>query len=150
MSIKIMSWVFDHSPYDGKARLVHAVLADHANDQGICWPSQATIAKRAGCSVEHVRVTVKQMIADGYLEIVQQSTRQGDSHRYKLLVPNSLGVPKSDGEGPQVETPTSPNPSPSNHQEPSNNPHRVQCPYCKRVYKVDKPHNCSAMNMLMR
>lgn len=147
MSIKIMSWVLDHSPYEGKARLVHAVLADHANDQGLCWPSQTTIARRAGCSVEHVRVTVKQMVTDGYLEIVEASTRQGSANKYKLLVPNSLGVPKSTGEGPQVDRETSPNPSPSNHKEPSN---KSKCPYCHRVYKVDKPHNCSAMNQLMR
>ena len=67
MSIKIMSWVLDHSPYEGKARLVHVVLADHANDDGVCWPSQEKIGKRAGCSTEHVRSTVKQMVAEGYV-----------------------------------------------------------------------------------
>ena len=153
MSIKIMSWVLDHSPYMGKARLVHAVLADHSNDDGLCWPSQAKIAKRAGCSIEHVRLTVKQMVADGYLEIVEPSTREGSATRYKLVVPNSLGVPKSTGEGPQVDGTTSPNPSPSNHKESSLEPpvdERPRCPYCKMRYTFGKPHNCSAMNMLMR
>lgn len=152
LSIKIMSWVLDHSPYEGKARLVHAVLADHANDQGICWPSQATIARRAGCSVEHVRVTVKQMIADGYLRIIEHSTREGSATKYELLVPKSFGVPKSEGEGPQVDGQTSPNPSPSNHKEPSIEPstEKPKCPYCKMRYTFGKPHNCSAMNMLMR
>lgn len=147
MSIKLMSWVLDHSPYEGKARLIHAVLADHANDEGYCWPSQATIARRAGCTVEHVRVTVKQMISDGYIRIIEQSSRQGSPHKYEMLVPNSLGVPKSSDQGPQVERPTSPNPSPSNHQEPSNKP---RCPYCRMRFHPDKPHNCSAMNMVLR
>lgn len=143
MSIKIMSWVLDNSPYEGKARLVHAVLADHANDDGVCWPSQKKIAQRAGCSVEHVRVTVKQMIADGYLRIVKASTRQGDPHHYELLVPKPVGVPKSTGEGPQVGGVTSPNPSPSNHQEPSRT---FECPYCR---SKKRKHYCSAMNMQM-
>lgn len=149
LSIKIMSWVLDHSPYEGKARLVHAVLADHANDDGVCWPSQATIARRAGCSVEHVRMTVKSMIADGFLEIVKESTRTGDPHHYLLMVPKSFGVPKSSGQPPQVDGPTSPNPSPSNRQESSKN-QTVACPYCNRRFDPDKPHNCPANNMLMR
>jgi len=121
MSIKIMSWVLDHSPYEGKARLVHVVLADHANDDGKCWPSQSKIAARAGCSVEHVRVTVRQMEADGFIQIIEESTRQGKAHTYLLKSPNHL-VPKSTGEGPQVDRQTSPNPSPSNRKEPSSKP----------------------------
>ena len=155
MSIKIMSWVLDHSPSEGKARLVHVVLADHANDDGLCWPSQKKIANRAGCSIEHVRVTIKQMVADGYVEIVKASTREGESHQYQLKVPKSFGVPKWTGEGPQVDRPTSPNPSPSNRQEPSITisdtvSQKPKCPYCHRRYDPHKPHSCSAMNMLMR
>ena len=150
-----MSWVLDHSPYEGKARLVHLVLADHANDDGLCWPSQQRIAKRAGCSVEHVRTTVKQLVKDGFVEIIKSSTREGEPHHYKMLVPKSSGVPKSVGEGPQVDGPTSPNPSPSNHQEPSRTisdtvSHKPKCPYCHRKYDPNKPHACPAMNMLMR
>ena len=154
MSIKIMSWVLDHSPYEGKARLVHVVLADHANDEGLCWPSQKTIAHRAGCSVEHVRVTVKQMIADGFVSIVKESTRDGQAHQYKLMVPKSFGLPNSTGDGPQVDGVTSPNLSPSNRQEPPKNHQgsnvRVECPYCRRKITWGKPHDCSAMNMRMK
>ena len=136
MSIKIMSWVLDNSPYEGKARLVHLVLADHANDGGFCWPSQTTIARRAGCSVEHVRMTVKQMQADGLIEIVSHSTRDGQAHQYRLLSPSDLGrVPKSSGEGPQIHGTTSPNPSPSNRHEPSENRYAgdfARCGGCQR------------------
>jgi hypothetical protein len=155
MSIKIMSWVLDYSPYEGKARLIHVVLADHANDEGLCWPSQKTIAHRAGCSVEHVRVTIKQMVADGFVSIIRASTREGQTHQYRLTVPKSLGVPKSTGKGPQVDGETSPNPSPSNRKEPSEESpvakgERVKCPYCHDKFVWGKPHNCSANNMLMR
>ena len=87
-----MSWVLDYSPYEGKARLIHVVLADHANDEGICWPRQDQIAARAGCSVEHVRVTVKQMIADGYVELISISKGRGSSHKYLLKNPKWTGL----------------------------------------------------------
>lgn len=155
MSIKIMSWVLDHSPYEGKARLIHVVLADHANDEGICWPRQDQIANRAGCSVEHVRVTVKQMVADGYVELVSISKGRGSSHRYLLKNPKSVGVsahgsPQVDGLPPQVDGSITPNPSPNNRQEPSITISKVACPYCRKKIDKDKAHNCSAMNQLMR
>lgn len=131
MSIKIMSWVLDHSPYRGKMRLVHLVLADHANDDGECWPSQAQIARRAGCTVETVRTTVRTLIDDGYLEITRPSSREGDSHHYRLLSPNGLGaVPKSFVLGPQIIRAGSPNLSPSNRQEPSKNRRTRACEGC--------------------
>lgn len=155
MSIKIMSWVFDYSPYQGKARLVHLVLADHANDEGMCWPSQSVIARRAGCSVETVRITVKQMITDGYLQIVEPSSREGSAHTYQLIVPGwkpqspeNLGSPSGKGRGPQVSRETSPNPPPSNHQEPPIEPTR--CPYCKKPIHLGKAHDCPVMNQRIR
>lgn len=155
MSIKIMSWVLDHSPYEGKARLIHVVLADHASDEGVCWPSQTTIARRAGCSVEHVRLTVKQMLADGFIKILEPGTREGNPHKYMLVVPKSFGAPKSTGQPPQVDGTTSPNLPPSNHQEPSENHHqgsnvKVTCPYCNQRVTFGKAHDCSAMNMRIR
>lgn len=152
MSIKIMSWVLDQSPYLGKQRLVHLVLADHANDEGVCWPSQVTIARRAGCSVEHVRLTIKDMVTDGYVEIIKGSTRQGEANRYLLKSPNhmgtnTVGVPKSTGEGPQVDGTTSPNTPPSNRKEPSKESNTYRCTYCRAKVTEGKKHNCSAMNM---
>ena len=153
MSIKIMSWVLDNSPYTGKARLIHVVLADHANDQGICWPTQQTIAARAGCTVEHVRTTVHQMVTDGYLEILENSRGRGSSHLYQLKYPKTVGVigdgiPQVQPVNPQIQRPNTPNPSPNNRQEPSIT---NRCPYCSRVVKDQrKGHMCSAMNQLIR
>ena len=157
MSIKIMSWVLDHSPYLGKQRLIHLVLADHANDEGLCWPSQETIARRAGCSVEYVRTTVTSMVTDGYLVRERESAGRGKPTHYRV-VPKSVGGssenPQVQQGNPQLSRPKPPNPSPNNHQEPSKNLsssiEKVQCPYCKRKFVWGKPHDCSAMNMRMR
>ena len=153
MSIKIMSWVLDHSPYLGKQRLIHLVLADHANDEGLCWPSQETIARRAGCSVEYVRTTVTSMVTAGYLVREQESAGRGKPTHYRV-VPKSVGGssenPQVQQGNPQLSRPKPPNPSPNNRQEPSITINKVTCPYCRKKIDKDKAHNCSAMNQLMR
>lgn len=152
MGFRNVAWVLDHSPYKGTQRLIHVIIADCANDEGgICWPSQAFIARRAACSVETVRTTVKQMISDGHLVVVSPSTTSGKAHTYWLKTsPNIKGrVPKSGGKGPQIDTATSPNPSPSNQKELDKEPQEVfRCVWCKEKLRVDSPnHYCSAMNM---
>jgi hypothetical protein len=73
MSIRIMTSVWQSSPYSGDRLLIHLALADFANDEGECWPSQATIARKARCSVRHVRATIAAMIEDGEIEITEQT-----------------------------------------------------------------------------
>jgi hypothetical protein len=146
LSIKIMSWVWDHSPYEGKALLLHLALADFANDAGECWPSQPTLAAKARCTERHVRDTVSQMVNDGYVQITNPSNGV-TSHRYLLVARNSVPPRKSKTGRAEIQDRERGNPSPENRQEPSENP---KCPYCKKRYNPSKPHSCSAMNMLMR
>lgn len=47
MSIKVMTYVWDHSPHTGSDLLMLLALADHANDQGKAWPSIPTLAKKS-------------------------------------------------------------------------------------------------------
>lgn len=146
LSIKIMSWVWDHSPYEGKALLLHLALADFANDAGECWPSQPTLASKARCTERYVRDTVSQMVQDKMLEIVSVSNG-ATSHRYKLIPRNSVPPRNSTTGIPEIQDRESGTALPENRQEPSKNP---KCPYCHKRYNPDKPHSCSAMNMLMR
>jgi len=153
VSIKIMSWVWDQSPYQGKALLLHLALADFANDDGLCWPSQPILAKKARCTERHVRDTVSQMVGDGFLEIVEQSNGI-NSTRYRLIARKSVPPRNSTTGRAEIQDRESGNPSPKNHQEPSrtisDTVSSTKCPYCKRKYNPSKSHSCSAMNMLMR
>ncbi len=146
MSIKIMSWVWDNSPYEGKALLIHLALADFANDSGECWPSQNTLAKKSRCSVRHVRDVVHEMEKDGLVEIVSVSTGY-DSHRYKLIARNSVPPRNSTTPTPEVGDHTSGNPTPKNRQEPSGT---ITCPYCKNTINPKGRHKCSAMNQIIK
>ena len=46
------------------------VIADHASDDGTeAWPSQATIAKKASCTIRTVQRSVNALCAEGYLRM---------------------------------------------------------------------------------
>jgi len=86
LSIRIMTWVWQHSPYSGERLLLHLALADFANDDGVCFPSHSTLAKKARCSNGWVSQTIKQMISDRLIEVVELAGQgRGKVGKYRLL-----------------------------------------------------------------
>lgn len=57
-----MSLVFQHLHVKPAVKLVALVLADHANDDGLCWPSYARIAERTGVDKRTVQRHVKTLM----------------------------------------------------------------------------------------
>lgn len=84
MSIKWISLVWSDSPYQGDRLLLHLALADFANDEGECWPSQRTLARKARCSERWVRESIAAMVADGLIEIKAQRIGRGGRTLYLL------------------------------------------------------------------
>ena len=58
---------FARDKRDGDITQVYATLADYANADGVCWPSQATIAKEAGVSERKVRDVLKLLHDGGFI-----------------------------------------------------------------------------------
>jgi hypothetical protein len=129
MSIKIMTWVWENSPYKDAALLMHLALADWSNDDGICWPSQTQIAAKMRGSVENVRRLTRRMEDDGYLQILKASTGKGVSHQYRMILAPQIATPTECGPTPVSPTIDSVYPHkssslppqfvPKNRQEPS-------------------------------
>jgi hypothetical protein len=69
MSIAVMNWVWANSPTSGNERLVLLAQADACSRDGGtgCWPSAATIARKANISDRTVRRAIARMEADGQL-----------------------------------------------------------------------------------
>ncbi|WP_165311024.1 helix-turn-helix domain-containing protein [Vibrio ziniensis] len=67
MSVKVMSYVWDIPLFKGSDKLVMLCLADHADDNGVCWPSIDTIARKSGVSPTTVKSTLKKLEASGWL-----------------------------------------------------------------------------------
>lgn len=86
MSVRWISQVWESSPYKGERLLLHLALADFANDEGFCWPSQTTLARKARCSNNWVRLSISQMVKDGFVQIVEPAgAGRGKVGRYRLL-----------------------------------------------------------------
>lgn len=76
MSIKLMSLVWESTTFTGSHRLVMLAIADSANDDGVCWPSVKTIAKRANISERQASRVLNDLLA---MKAIQRAVRyQGD------------------------------------------------------------------------
>lgn len=134
-----MTRVWDETPFEKTTLLLMLCLADHANDDGVCWPSVTRLAERARCTERWARECLKQLADDGWLE---RDLRPGKSTMYRILFPEQAKLPgtditpednsplKSGGEDTSPRNPTSSpprnptsghpgTPVPMNHKEPS-------------------------------
>ena len=65
MSIKAMTWVWELQELTQSETLVMLSLADAARDDGVCWPSQAVIAKKSRMSVRNIRRVISRLTDSG-------------------------------------------------------------------------------------
>jgi hypothetical protein len=89
MSIKIMTRVWESGVGPASRRLVLLALADSANDEGVCWPSIATLARKAGIGRTTAEDAVRSLEADGLLV---RNRRFNDSNVYRLVWENLAPV----------------------------------------------------------
>lgn len=111
-------------------------LADHANDDGVCWPSIPRIAKRVRIDRNNVMDHIKALAKSGYLAVEH---RNGTSNVYKVFAKQGSGGSATGGDsttrgGGGGTTPTSgggttgvvavapPKPSVNRNLEPSIEP----------------------------
>lgn len=87
MSIQIMSQVWNGFPGNGSRLLALLSLADHANDDGLCWPSMNSIANKIRLSRSQAQRVVHGLIEDGYLVVVGNHAGgvPGASRRYRIV-----------------------------------------------------------------
>lgn len=78
MSIRVMSEVWDHANLEGAQLLVLLALADFANDDGYCWPSYETLAKKARVSRRYAIQVVKRLQALGYVVATHRRGEDGE------------------------------------------------------------------------
>jgi len=64
------------------------VLADAANDQGVCWPRVSVIAGRVGASNRTVQRAIQLLVRRGLITVKQRYRGDGScsSNRYRLLL----------------------------------------------------------------
>lgn len=71
MSVRVMSWVWDHSRSEGTDRLVLLAIADAADhDETNTWPSIATLAAKCRLSERSAKWCVRSLVEAGELQPV--------------------------------------------------------------------------------
>jgi hypothetical protein len=66
MSVRVMTAVWD-IPLSDSEKIVLLALADCANDEGHCWPSMATLARKCSKSDRTVQAAIKSLVDAGHL-----------------------------------------------------------------------------------
>ncbi|AWU96215.1 helix-turn-helix domain-containing protein [Azospirillum ramasamyi] len=123
---RIPAWWLDHPELDADGLAVLAALSTYADDMGVCWPSQATLAGKLKRSRPTVNRILGRLEALGLVTIEHRRSASGGrlSCRYRL----ALTVTDDAGQGARVDSPAdsamdSPCPAASHEQlEPEQNP----------------------------
>ena len=78
MSIRLMAQLWDNEDHDlsGSKLLVVLCLADHSNDDGVCWPSINRIAKRTRIDRRSVMRNLQALEEMGYITVARTPGRQ--------------------------------------------------------------------------
>lgn len=121
-----MSQVWESGPQDKAETLVLLALADFCNDDGECWPSVASIARKARMTERGAQKIIARLVGCGWVHIDQNAGRRG-CNLYTVSAPEhgsprTVFTPNASAKPPNTvpRTPEPRSPEPSyNHQEPS-------------------------------
>ena len=84
MSIKLMNQVWETSKHEGSTLLILLALADHANDEGLCWPSIGRLARRGRVGERHAMRILAGLEASGDVVVIERGGGKGRSNLYRV------------------------------------------------------------------
>lgn len=90
MSVKALTWAFG-CPISGNEKVVLLALADHADDDGVCWPSIRRIAEKGYISERSVQRILPKLVELGFVHMQDQISASGrtTARKYTLRVDES-------------------------------------------------------------
>lgn len=83
MSVKMMTEIWDNSPQTGTNLLMLLAIADHANDDGMCWPAVERLAQKCRVKERQAQYIIRALEASGELS-VEIGTGRGHPSHYHL------------------------------------------------------------------
>lgn len=108
MSIKVMSAVWECQGLDASERLVMLSLADHADDEGRCYPSIRRLCERTSMSDRGVQKVLSRLAERGFVK-AQPNAGQGGANLYTVTATPERGSPP-EPRSPRTTFTTPPNP----------------------------------------
>ena len=131
MSVRVMSQVWDRTDLNSSERLVMLSLADHADDDGVCYPSISRLCGRTSLGERTVQDVIKRLRDRGFLTVEYNAGRRGVNVFTITPDPANAAPPqmphprisRATPRSSRTPTPATAAPEPSfNHQEPSEEP----------------------------
>ena len=147
MSVRAMAWAW-RQQLSGPEKLVLMAIADHADDDGICWPGNAHIARKCNLSQRSVQRHIKNLIDNGFMTAYRRYRETGGqtSNRYVL---NVDGVTNSHGGDDRLTWGGDPTVTPITIIEPSNELTTTTVPEWIEVLSAkDKPEPDTVARLL--
>lgn len=74
MSIKVMTKVWELSKHSGSKLLLQLAIADHANEDGVCWPGNIHLAKKCRLSMRHTKRLIEELIEEDEIKWLSGGT----------------------------------------------------------------------------
>jgi hypothetical protein len=68
MSIEAVAWALKTSIAKSTKKFVLVCMANYSDEHGRCWPSLPTLARNTAQDIKTVRVNVRELLEEGYLE----------------------------------------------------------------------------------
>jgi hypothetical protein len=109
MSVRVMSAIWEIPMYPTD-KLVLLALADCANDQGLCWPSISTVARKSGVSERSVQRSIRAAEKSGLLK---RDEVPGKGCKYTLNPRHSATPDTVSPATDKADTPDTVSPKPS-------------------------------------
>lgn len=90
-----MSWVWENTVAEGAELLVLLALADHAADDGTCYPSMTRIAARGRLSLRGAQTAVRSLESKGFITTHLNSGPKGcNRYRVNMVTPATSTPPQ--------------------------------------------------------
>lgn len=70
-------------------------LCEHANEDGICFPTRKTISKEAGVSLKYVDKSIKSLVKESFISKItrkKENSKENISNLYQILIIDKIGV----------------------------------------------------------
>ena len=90
MSVQAITWALDYRVRNVTEKAILLVLANYANEYGISWPSQRTLADQSACSERTIRRTLGHLESRGVIRRIARR-RENGSRQSDLILLETFG-----------------------------------------------------------
>ena len=82
MSLRALTWAWEQELTNPSEKLVLLAIADHANDDGMCWPSMSHVAERCLLSTRQIQRITEQLVDYGLVSRERRKRPDGTLGTY--------------------------------------------------------------------